>query len=611
MPIPSFTEAAIRQHATAESFRRGEDYYNSGAVVSLIQRGDTIEAEVEGSQYEPYQVQVTFDAGGITDASCTCPYDWGGWCKHIVATLLACIEEPEEIEARPPLAELLAGLSRDQLQALVATLAEGHPGLTDAIESQVTVLQAAPPPAPPSSSSAYPFPSVAPRHTPVDPQPFRRQVRHIFGALDGMRSSEAYWHVGEVAQQVGELVDQAQKFTEAGDGRNALTILEAITDEYLDHWTELDDSDGDASSFFEDLAAPWAEAILTADSSTTLTPGLTPAEREQWARKLAEWQADLDDYGMEEVFEAARLAAEQGWDYPPLVRAMAGEITELGAWEDEDVPSCADDLTLARLAVLERQGRLQEYLYLAEAEGQTGLHLTMLAKVGRVQEAIEEGLRYLSTTEDAFMLARALREKGELAGALRIAEHGLTLEGQKAELAAWASDLATGLGETQRGLDAGLIAFREAPSQAGYRKIQELAGEGWLARQAELLDFLRRASSYFAQDARVEIFLHEGLLDDAIAVVRDYAGYGLLERVMDAAIEKRPDWVIEAACKQAERIVDAGKANQYEYAVGWLKRARAAYRAAGREAEWRAYLAGIRARPGRKYKLMGLLDGMT
>jgi uncharacterized Zn finger protein len=611
MPIPSFTEAAIRQHATAESFRRGEDYYNSGAVVSLIQRGDTIEAEVEGSQYEPYQVQVTFDAGGITDASCTCPYDWGGWCKHIVATLLACIEEPEEIEARPPLAELLAGLSRDQLQALVATLAEGHPGLTDAIESQVTVLQAAPPPAPPSSSSAYPFPSVAPRHTPVDPQPFRRQVRHIFGALDGMRSSEAYWHVGEVAQQVGELVDQAQKFTEAGDGRNALTILEAITDEYLDHWTELDDSDGDASSFFEDLAAPWAEAILTADSSTTLTPGLTPAEREQWARKLAEWQADLDDYGMEEVFEAARLAAEQGWDYPPLVRAMAGEITELGAWEDEDVPSCADDLTLARLAVLERQGRLQEYLYLAEAEGQTGLHLTMLAKVGRVQEAIEEGLRYLGTTEDAFMLARALREKGELAGALRIAEHGLTLEGQKAELAAWASELATGLGETQRGLDASLIAFREAPSQAGYRKIQELAGEGWPARQAELLDFLRRASSYFAQDARVEIFLHEGLLDDAIAVVRDYAGYGLLERVMDAAIEKRPDWVIEASRKQAERIMDAGKANQYEYAVGWLKRARAAYRAAGREAEWRAYLAGIRERHGRKYKLMGLLDGMT
>ena len=44
------------------------------------------------------------------------------------------------------------------------------------------------------------------------------------------------------------------------------------------------------------------------------------------------------------------------------------------------------------------------------------------------------------------------------------------------------------------------------------------------------------------------------------------------------------------------------------HAVNWLDRARRAYLAAGREADWLAYLAEIRGRHGRKYKLMGLLE---
>lgn len=114
MKLPGLTETSIRAGATVESFRRGQEYYDQGAVVFLARRGDVIEAEVEGSQPEPYSVRVEFDEGGVTMALCDCPYDWGGWCKHIVATLLACLHEPESIEERPPLEQLLSGLDRDQ-----------------------------------------------------------------------------------------------------------------------------------------------------------------------------------------------------------------------------------------------------------------------------------------------------------------------------------------------------------------------------------------------------------------------------------------------------------------------------------------------------------------
>ena len=58
-------------------------------------------------------------------------------------------------------------------------------------------------------------------------------------------------------------------------------------------------------------------------------------------------------------------------------------------------------------------------------------------------------------------------------------------------------------------------------------------------------------------------------------------------------------------------IIEAGQSKYYHHAVAWLEKARAAYRAAGREAEWQEVLREIRTRHGRKYKLMGMLEGFN
>ncbi|MGD2179071.1 MAG: SWIM zinc finger family protein [Anaerolineae bacterium] len=594
MTIPSFSEAAIRGQATAESFRRGENYYQQGAVVSLVQRGNVLQAEVEGSQYEPYRVHVTFDEGGVTNADCSCPYDWGGWCKHIVATLLACLDDPEEIEVRPALEELMADLDREELQDILLHLATRDPYTADEIEGQIALLRPAP------ADSEVPQTGAPPtRRTPVDPRPVRRQVTRILHSLDRMRPSEAYWHVGSVVDQMRQLLTQVQDFAEAGDGRNALLLLEAITDEYVEDWLYLDDSDGYAGGFFSDLGEVWTDACLVAD--------LSPDEREQWAQKLAQWQDEVSDYGLDGVFDAAQDAILHGWDHPPLQRVLEGEITRLGAWEDE-APWYADDLAVARLRVLERQERYQEYLYLAEAEGQMEPYVTMLARLGRVEEAVDEGLKVLYEPGQLLSLAKVLREQGELAAALRVAEHGLTADGYKGDLASWLCDLADGMGESERALEAAIVAFRASPSMSAYQRVEELAGERWTEIREELLAHLRQVSSVYSQ-AAVDIFLREGLLDDAIAAVEKGGSYILIERVMDAVIEHRPDWVIKVARRQAERIIEPGTSKYYHHAVDWLVKARAAYRAAGRQAEWRAYLAEIRTRHGRKYKLMGMLEG--
>jgi uncharacterized Zn finger protein len=594
MAKPTLTEATIRALTTTQSFSRGDTYMKAGAVLEIEQRDDLLLAEVEGSEYDPYQVRVRLDAGGIVDADCTCPYDWGGYCKHIVAVLLTFVQQPDRITERTPVDSLLSDLDRKALVSLLADLLATHPHLADWVEARIAAREST------EQIEAEAAAGPRQRQTALDPKPFQRQVRSILRGLGQMHPSEAYWATSGAVDQVREVMMQTEPFLEAGDGRNALVILDAVADEYVDTWFEFDDSDGDLGAFFGELGLIFAEAILSAD--------LSPAERESWATKLSDWQAEIDDYGIDEGFDVAIGAAKLGWDHPPLQRAMAGQITELGAWDDE-APWYADELAVARLNVLERQGRIEEYLNLAQAEGQSGLYVTMLVKAGRPEEAVAYSLAHTTTSGEALALAQALRAHDHVHDALRVAEHGLSLHGSGQALAHWLRDLASGLGEKELALNAAQAAYTASPSLADYEAVQSLAGEDWPPIQAELLERLTQTSHTLT---KVEIYLHEGMIEQAIqAVDQDrYPGYNTVEKVVDAAWASHPDWVIRHCKAQAEPIMDEGKSRLYHHAVRWLGKARQAYLGAGRDAEWRTYLEGLISKHYRKYSLRPRLEAL-
>jgi hypothetical protein len=154
------------------------------------------------------------------------------------------------------LKDLLTGLDREQLQALLLQLAEREPAVIKVIEELVGASE-------PLSSKLAASPTTAsPRRAQVDAKAVRRQVRSILHSLDRMRSSEAYWHVSAVVNEVRRLLEQGWALIQADDGRSVLALLQAITDAYVSDWTNLDDSDGEASGFFRDLGPAWTEALL-------------------------------------------------------------------------------------------------------------------------------------------------------------------------------------------------------------------------------------------------------------------------------------------------------------------------------------------------------------
>jgi uncharacterized Zn finger protein len=614
MSIANFDETTLRYHTTDKSFQRGEAYYRQGAVVDLCQRGNCLCGEVEGNNVEPYRVTIQFDAGGVTETQCTCEYSLEGWCKHIVAVALTSIRTPGTIHQRLSLNELLDRLNHVQTQTLVQELVAKEPTLLERIDRFVNKIS-------PPIIAQISTPETRPkRQTSVDPQPYRYQAKQM------MRNCLQHWEDGgeenPIDEDLPDILAQAQAFIDRGDGNNALVILAAITEACVEDWDEIADYGGEGDDLVAQLDPIWAAAVLTAELSSTEAIDLQV--------NLEEWQDRLDG-----SFEICAEALRQGWDTPELLAVLQGESEDL--WVDGR-PNYADKLARIRLEILNLQERYPEYLNLARAEDLVEEYLVLLAQLGRIDEVMAASSR-IKDARQALAVAKVLREQEALAQALLIATAGLELpvgvaspgenrlsttpaedrfftisqspllDRYRYELADWTSELAQGLGDLSTALGARITAFKLRPSMRGYQQVKTLAGDTWQTLQPNLLKHLRTMDNWSHAEAKVQIFLHENAIDDAIATVNDGYGRGnLMQLVMDAAIAHRPEWVIAKAIRPAEDIMNRGKAESYEDAVNWLTRARAAYRQSGRQAEWDRYLAQLIATHGRKRKLMGLIE---
>ncbi len=586
MSVVRITESMIRAGTTPESFQRGKAYFDDGAISNAAIQGNVVSGDCEGTQSPFYHVRVELDDVGIRSTDCTCPYEFGGYCKHIVALLLTYIHKPKEFSARQSPAELLAELSRDDLLVLMTKLLERQPDLYDWVQAALAV---------PARGE-----SKKPRRKAVDDQVYRRQIRNILHSLDGMRASEAYWRVGGLAKELEEVAENAMKFLDHGDAETALAILLALLDEAHDAFDYIDDSDGELSGFLDGLGQPLAEAILSLEVSQI--------EREKLVQTLKNLDKHLSGYGVEGAVGIALQAAEYGWgDVPARARSvpMADEDEEdEDDYDEEDGDESADgysrspsgdrfaslttDLTEAKLNVLNRQGKTDDYLALCQKAGKHLRYALKLCEIGRASEAIQFAPAHLATADEALQLAEKLRDLKRVDDAVAIAERGLTLAPPKGRLGAWLGPIQESRGRTRAAFDAFLASFAEQSSLETYKTLKRLAVSTWDKTRAQVMDVLEKSHS---AQTLAEVYLFEGEWDEAIKIAskRD-AWYALVAVVADGVIAHRPEWVIQVSVKQAEDLVARTQSKYYRHAAEWLARAKKAYSQLERTSEWRTFL---------------------
>lgn len=161
--IPKLSLETISSYAQSENiYLRGTQYYDEGAVSECIKLNHMLQSHVAGSQVQPYRVCIYYNEDGIINSRCTCEYD-GYVCKHVIATLLECLNKPQSVIIIESVFNSLAALNEEQLRRLLESLINQSPELHHQLSIEIAELK-----------------STASKMHAKDTEPYKHAVRSAF-----------------------------------------------------------------------------------------------------------------------------------------------------------------------------------------------------------------------------------------------------------------------------------------------------------------------------------------------------------------------------------------------------------------------------------------------
>ncbi|ATW88194.1 SWIM zinc finger protein [Halohasta litchfieldiae] len=122
----------VTSRCTEAVFDRGQKYRRDGHIRQLDRFDDLVTAAVQGSNL--YDVTIEFGGRSI-DTRCSCPYDGGGDCKHIVAVLLDVADGPPADDSEH-VESVLEDVPASDVRAFLRDALATHPGLREQFLAQ-------------------------------------------------------------------------------------------------------------------------------------------------------------------------------------------------------------------------------------------------------------------------------------------------------------------------------------------------------------------------------------------------------------------------------------------------------------------------------------------
>jgi len=178
--------------------------------------------------------------------------------------------------------------------------------------------------------------------------------------------------------------------------------------ETLDDFDGEMDYNGNAASFIQGLGMPMTEAILGIE--------MDDSSHQAVYDSIDDILDDLDEVIEASDLEVVLIALEYGW------KQLPDKETE---WEEyeEETWMLFDDLQQARLNVLERQKRTEEFLQLART-ADMHRYILKLLDIGGMDDAIAAS-RELEDNSEILSVVQKLRQLGKINDAVALAERGL------------------------------------------------------------------------------------------------------------------------------------------------------------------------------------------
>ena len=338
MELPQITLDQIQERCTEQSFTRGVDYFYADAISNPVFHDYTLSATCEGTDIDPYHVTVELMPTGIDAAHCSCLYDWGGDCKHIVALLLTCFHNPETILSLEPLLATLASEPSSRLVHIISELLKHAPELAPIVQEY-------------SNGSTTPPSSTPLSSTPLSSETlslvavYREDIDHLF--RHEFPEQHQFHHV---LVQLEGLKRHAERLARLGETESALSLLHALIHQSIARYSdtlqqsELPQLVDECTKVFTEIVVNAREPVaihehcqmllqLSFDAESVFTPLLTGLlEQICLTQETTELQIKIERYLDEnpdrlahvQLLLALYLQSGQTEDYLRLARS-AGE----------------------------------------------------------------------------------------------------------------------------------------------------------------------------------------------------------------------------------------------------------------------------------------------
>lgn len=553
--LPRLTEAKIRKLATSQSFSRGEHYYKDGLIVNPMRQGLTLWADCQGS--ELYQTRVTLSKDGIAAASCTCRYDWGGICKHLVALLLNYVRQPQAFHEMPSLEEMLASRSRGDLIALIAQMVQRVPELLSLVELSTASSQG----------------------KPIDISIYRRQAQRALSRED----------MEEIAEDLEVLRDAANQLQEAGDWLNAGTLYQMLLKETTEHYDDVlqsIDYDGEVAGLSQDFAEGLGQCLAQAQNLDSTT-------REAWLTTLLEGELkDIEIGGIDYAAGASDYLIEQATEgeWAEIEERIRDEISHSRDWERQVLVG----ILAARQDFV---GKGEESNTLIHELGTPEQRAFLLVEEGKLDEALAIAQKHF-TNRPGLMLQFA-----DTLLQAKVPEQALQLIEQEQNKDAhwsyqeWLVKYHREYGDSQAALEWQKQLCLASPSLTHYETLKDLAHRvgDWEQLRSHILETLESKNQI---GILIDIALSEENIERALDLLPKLSAWSRATYVLNvakAAEKKMPKAAIALYQQMVEQYIAQRNRSSYQVAAQHLKQVKALYEKLNAPSDWSVYIKHLRS----------------
>lgn len=240
------TREEIRGLCTEQSFERGVNYHHRGRIQELDIDGEEIRATVRGSR--DYDVSIDVENDTIR-TYCSCPYDYAGDCKHVVAVLLAVDdrdtdtdtdsvdESTENLPESVDVEALVEQTTADELRTFLVDVIEGDRDIRDR------------------------FVAFAGEDTGKTIYDYKQEIGRLFEDAAGRRGMIEY----DTRTDFSQYYDLAETHRERGRVDAATDIYRALAEAIRENMNRIDDSSGHYGREIERAVESYAETIVEQD----------------------------------------------------------------------------------------------------------------------------------------------------------------------------------------------------------------------------------------------------------------------------------------------------------------------------------------------------------